>query len=131
MAARLNYTLEAGYELESSALDRNGGLVFAPSLDDTVTLQFRNAINSSLENLDNAMDNITRARSRVGARLNMLDTAKELNEGMNVELQDLRSRIRDLDYAEALTEVQMKTFILQSAQNTFVRMTGLSLFNFI
>lgn len=131
VAAELNYDLQTGFGLESSALDRNGGLVYSPTLEDTVTLQFRDAMNSSLENLDNALDNLTRARSRMGARLNMLETAKDANEGMNVELQDFLSRIRDLDYAEALTEVQMKSFILQSAQSTFVKMTGLSLFNFL
>lgn len=131
VAAQLSYTLDAGFELESSALDRNGGLVFSPTLENTVTLQFREAMDSSLENLDNALDNLTRARSRMGARLNMLEAAQDANEGMNVELQDFLSRIRDLDYAKALTDVQMKTFILQSAQSTFVKMTGLSLFNFL
>ena len=127
----LDYTLTDGYELTSSALDRNGGLIFSPTLADTVTFQFREAINSGIANLDNALNNVTRARSRVGARLNMLETSKDLNEGMNVELKDLLSNIRDLDYAKALTEVQLKTFILQSAQSTFVKMTSLSLFSFI
>lgn len=131
VAARLSYDLLGGYEISSSALDRDGGVISSPTLADTTTYQFREAIDSSLENLDSALDNLTRARSRMGARLNMLETAMDSNEGISVELQDFLSRIRDLDYAEALTEVQMKSFILQSAQSTFVKTTSLSLFNFL
>jgi len=131
VAARLEYTLQPGYTLESSIADRDGGLLSTPTLDDTLTLQFRESMNSSLANLDNALNNVTQSRSRIGARLNMLESAQDLNESMTVELKEFQSKIRDLDYAKALTEVQMKTFILQAAQNTFVRVTGLSLFNFL
>ncbi|MEC8009158.1 MAG: flagellar hook-associated protein FlgL [Pseudomonadota bacterium] len=131
VAATLDYTLAPGYEISSNIGDAYGGLISDANIEDTLTLQFREAIDLSLANIDNALENISRSRSGVGARLTMLETTLELNEGLNVELQTFLSDIVDLDYAEAITEVQLKSFVLQSAQSTFVKMAGLSLFNYI
>jgi flagellar hook-associated protein 3 FlgL len=46
-------------------------------------------------------------------------------------VETLVSEIRDLDYAEAITRLQQELVTLQAAQQSFVRIQGLSLFQFL
>lgn len=131
VAARLVYQAAEGFELTSNINSQNGGLVHTPPASDAVSVQLREGLNASISNLDNALNNVSRARSEMGARLSMLENTQESNEGLNVDLQGFLSKLKDVDYAEALTEVQLKTFIMQAAQNTFVKTSNLSLFNFL
>ena len=41
------------------------------------------------------------------------------------------SGLRDLDYAKALSDLTLQTQTLQAAQQSFAKINGLSLFNFI
>ena len=41
------------------------------------------------------------------------------------------SQIEDLDYAEAITQLNLKSVGLQAAQQVYVKVQGLSLFNFL
>jgi flagellar hook-associated protein 3 FlgL len=41
------------------------------------------------------------------------------------------SDIRDLDYAEAVSRLQNDLFVLQAAQQSFARIEGNSLFNYL
>jgi len=44
-------------------------------------------------------------------------------------MQDVLSRIQDLDFAKAVSDLTYQSFVLQAAQQSFVRISGLSLFN--
>jgi len=46
-------------------------------------------------------------------------------------LQTVRSEIEDLDFAEAISRMTFQTTALQAAQQTFVRIQALNLFEFI
>jgi len=130
VAAQLSYTLNENFTLQSDVKDDEGGLI--PSDDSSrQEASFSDLISTSLANIDNLIDNLSDGRSKIGARLNMLDTTISLNAAFNQELDGFLSDIQDLDYAAALTEVQYKTFILQASQNTFVKITGLTLFNYL
>jgi len=39
--------------------------------------------------------------------------------------------LQDLDYAEAISRLSLQTTALQAAQQTFARVQGLNLFNFL
>ena len=45
--------------------------------------------------------------------------------------KDIKSGIEDLDFAEAVSRMQMESFILQAAQQSFAQTSRLSLFDFI
>lgn len=93
--------------------------------------QFRNAMNRFLADVDQGMENILAVRSRVGARLNALDEQQNLNEDFLLQIQSTISQIRDLDYAEAASRMNLQLIGLEAAQQTFVRVQGLSLFNYL
>ncbi|MCP1675614.1 flagellar hook-associated protein 3 FlgL [Natronocella acetinitrilica] len=93
--------------------------------------RFLNAGNSALGNLDQALDNILNIRSEVGARLNAVDGERRANESSLLDLREAKSNIEDVDYAKAISELNLRQVGLQAAQQSYVRIQGLSLFNFL
>jgi flagellar hook-associated protein 3 FlgL len=54
-----------------------------------------------------------------------------LNEDRALRMQSKLSGIRDLDYAEAIGEFQLNQVALQAAQQAYVQMSRLSLFDYL
>ena len=92
---------------------------------------FRNALNVGMQNLDQAMTHVDDIRSSVGSRLNVIDSENDINESLLVQAKSALSLVEDLDYAEAITELNKRTLALQAAQQSFVKIQNLSLFEFI
>jgi flagellar hook-associated protein 3 FlgL len=86
---------------------------------------------ANLDDIDAVMDNLSNFRSRTGARLNALDVQDNANEGLIVHSKQLLSDLEDLDLAEAITELNLRRTGLEAAQQSYVRVQGLSLFNFL
>ncbi len=101
--------------------------------DQTATMNaaMRNRLNNGLINLDRAMENVDQKRSIVGSRLNVVESERMINENLLVEAQGSLSVVEDLDYAEAITRLNRQTLALQAAQQSYVQVQNLSLFNFI
>jgi len=88
-------------------------------------------IAKTLDNLDNAQTRLMEVQGEVGARLNTLESSRDLNADTRFHSKELLSDLEDLDYAEASTRLQMESMVLSAAQQSFVKVSGLSLFNFI
>ncbi|MCR8921391.1 flagellar hook-associated protein FlgL [Dasania sp. GY-MA-18] len=88
-------------------------------------------IDDSLTNFAAAESSLGQVWAEVGARLNTAESVKALHEGVGLLNQELISDIRDLDYAEAISRLSQETFVLEAAQQTFSRVSSLSLFNFL
>jgi len=86
---------------------------------------------ASLAQLDRAMDHLLEFRALVGARLNAVDSQQNINEALLLQLETTRSNIEDLDYAEAASRLSQESVTLQAAQQAFVRVQNLNLFNFL
>ncbi len=93
--------------------------------------QFHNAMNRGLNNVDQALDHMLRVRGDVGARLNNLDSQQNINEDYILQLEQTLSSVKDLDYAEAISRLNLQMVALEAAQQAFVKTQGLSLFNFL
>jgi len=100
-------------------------------VDDATRGHFGNAIARFLGDVDQAMDNILETRAKVGARLNAIDSQMAVNDDAILYAQVNLSAVQDLDYAEAASRMQLELLGLQAAQQAFVKVQGLSLFNFI
>jgi len=88
-------------------------------------------IASFLNNTDRAIANVIDVRTRIGGRLNSIDSQKSDNEARSFQLQKVLSEVKDLDFAEAVSNLTFQTTALQVAQQSFVQVQNLSLFNFI
>lgn len=93
--------------------------------------QLTDLINETLYNLDRAEDNFSMVTSQIGARQNTLDSVRDMQSGVVLVNEQVLSELRDLDYAEALSRLTLETFTLEAAQQSFARVSNLSLFNFL
>ncbi|MES2563842.1 MAG: flagellar hook-associated protein FlgL [Pseudomonadota bacterium] len=87
-----------------------------------------NAISSSL---DRAMERISTTRASTGVRLHELDTAVSTATDLGLSYTADLSRLQDLDYAAALSELTQRQFNLEAAQKSYVAITQLKLFDFL
>jgi flagellar hook-associated protein 3 FlgL len=94
-------------------------------------LRLRDLVSESLDNLDSAQTNISTVRAKIGARLNVLDSTSGLQDGVSLTNQKVLSQVQDLDYASAISQLNMENLTLQAAQQSFAKISGLSLFNFL
>jgi len=88
-------------------------------------------ISVSLGNLQNAQSSLLEVRSSVGARLNLVETNRGNGEDIKLATQKSLSELQDLDYAEAVSKLSQETFMLEAAQASFARISGLTLFNYL
>ncbi|MBU2887250.1 flagellar hook-associated protein FlgL [Gilvimarinus agarilyticus] len=88
-------------------------------------------VGQTLANLDNAVTNISVVQGEVGARLNTLESTREQNLDTKLYTETVLNDLEALDYAEAATRLEMQQLVLSAAQQSFVKVAGLSLFNYI
>lgn len=84
-----------------------------------------------LDDIDEVLDNMSSARSSIGARQRAMDQQREQNADAILRMEQTRSGLQDLDYAEAATNLNRHTAALEAAQLSFSRIQNLSLFNFL
>lgn len=89
----------------------------------------RDAVAVALTNLDHGMVSVDEARGNIGARLNVIETTLTDNEDVALVNKGVQAELRELDYAEALSRLSMQTVVLEAAQQSYVKISGLSLFN--
>ncbi len=85
----------------------------------------------TLTQMDSALQKVSDIRASVGARMNTIEQQRSANDAIALVLEENRSALRDVDYAEAVSRFEQQVLALQAAQQTFVRVQGLSLFNFL
>ncbi|PAV26228.1 flagellar hook-associated protein 3 [Tamilnaduibacter salinus] len=88
-------------------------------------------IANSLKNLDNAQSSILQVQTDLGGRLNAVDSTREFLTDSSVFTEEIRSKLQDVDYAEAISELSFQSFVLQAAQQSFAQTSQLSLFDSI
>ncbi|MFK7862708.1 MAG: flagellar hook-associated protein FlgL [Pseudohongiellaceae bacterium] len=108
----------------SSQLDR---------LEDTPTDRalLTDSIASVLTNLNNAQTRLLEGQSSVGSRLNQVESVRSSNADVRLATQASLSELQDLDFAAAVSQLSQETFILEAAQASFARVSGLTLFNYL
>lgn len=84
-----------------------------------------------LTNLQGALENILKTQTAIGARQLEIDSVKETNDGLDLQYSSTISEIQDLDYTKALSDFMQAQTTLQAAQQTFQKVQGMSLFNYI
>jgi flagellar hook-associated protein 3 FlgL len=88
-------------------------------------------ISETLDNLESSQTNISTVRAKIGARLNTLQSSSDLQDGLGLVNKQVLSEVRDLDYASAISQLTQENLVLQAAQQSFAKISGLTLFNFL
>jgi flagellar hook-associated protein 3 FlgL len=114
-----------------STLDRLIAAIDAPVGNPADRAELHSNIGQRLADLDNALAHVIDVRGEIGARVRALDQQEDLNADFAVHLNTTLSAVRDLDYAEALSELSQQLFGLDAAQQAFARAQNLSLFKYL
>jgi flagellar hook-associated protein 3 FlgL len=126
-------TGDSGNDVFMKVDDGAGGVssMFAALNDFAANLDANTPSATTLTRLDSAMNSVLDTRASVGARLNTIDNQKSANDSFSLVLEKNRSSLKDLDYTEAVSRFQRQLLALQASQQTFVKIEGLSLFNYL
>jgi flagellar hook-associated protein 3 FlgL len=81
--------------------------------------------------LDSAMDHLLTINASTGVRLRELDSSQNISQDLDLRYEQDLSRLQDLDYAKALSDLAQTQFSLEAAQKSYVAVTSLKLFDFI
>jgi flagellar hook-associated protein 3 FlgL len=92
-------------------------------------LNTRDAVAVAITNLDNGMESVSRVQGEIGARLNIIESSQTDNEDVSLLNKAVQADLRELDYAEALSRLSFQTIILEAAQQSYVKISSLNLFN--
>ena len=100
-----------------------------PEANDKVS--FHNSMNRTLTDLNQTLDNMLEVRGDIGARLNALDSQETINDAYKIQVREILSNVEDLDFAEAVSRLNLEMTGLEASQKAFTRVQNISLFNFL
>lgn len=86
---------------------------------------------NTITRLDSSINVVSNTRSAIGSRINTIESQKNTNDSFSLILKENRSALEDIDYAEAISRFEQQLLALQASQQTFSRIQGLSLFNYL
>lgn len=86
-------------------------------------------IEDTLTNLDFAEAALSKTRSDLGARMNVVENTRELAADVKVVNRETLSKLQDADYAESVSQLAIQTYLLEAAQQSYTTISRLSLFN--
>ena len=92
---------------------------------------YQNGLNTAMTGIDNALNHVLTVRASAGIRLKELDTAESSAADIGLHHEENLSRLQDLDYARALSDLAQEQVYLEAAQKSFMQITSLRLFDFI
>ncbi len=107
------------------------GALEAPTSTPGADAKYISEIGFAVTNLDQASSNILRVRAQIGSSMNEIDSLGSLNDSLGLQYQQTLSELQDLDYAKAISDLTYQQTILQAAQQSFAKISQLSLFNFL
>lgn len=99
-----------------------GEPTFGPALTALTNLRdhlnagdFTAVSSSDIAAVDGALDAILSARATVGAKMNRLEAAQERRTLLQVNLEDLRSKTEDTDFAEAISKFAIQETVYKAS----------------
>ena len=146
-SAELNVQVDSGYEVQinSSGINLVGQVeritggnsknldIFAVTKDFIAALgtNTKTDISRSIDEFDELGNQVGGQIANLGIRQNLLEERLEIIEEKKTVYEQLLSNIEDTDYSEAITSLSSDMLALEAAQNTFAKVTQMTLFNFL
>lgn len=88
-------------------------------------------VSTALQQLDVGQEDILRTRAQIGSQMTETEVLRNLGTDRDVQYASTLSDLQDLDYAEAITRLTRQQTSLEAAQQSFMKVSGLSLFNYL
>ena len=90
--------------------------------------KMHNVLNGAMQKLDMNYDNILTVRASVGARMNEIEAIDSSGKLQGLHLASEISRLEDLDYYSASTQLELRTSALEAAALAFKKIQSTNLF---
>lgn len=103
----------------------------AKATPDATAASRRNQLIGISSNLDRALDNVLKVRTDIGARRLELDSLSNVGQDVDLQYKADLSRLEDLDYNKAISDMSRKQMILEASQLSFKQTSKLSLFDLL
>ncbi|MEH6355998.1 MAG: flagellar hook-associated protein FlgL [Marinobacter sp.] len=125
------FTIETGDKQSVFKTIENliSGLDILSKSDGAGSDAYNDLIAGSLANLDNAQESFILKQTELGGRMNSVESTQAFLEDSALYSKEIRSQLQDIDYAEAISRLSFQSFVLQAAQQSFARVSQLSLFD--
>lgn len=101
-----------------------------PSSDNPASqAALRNTMNSAIQRISENYDNVLTVRSSVGTRLNEIDALSANGALRTINYKQELSRLEDLDYYQATTQLELRKSALEAAALAFRKIQSTNLFS--
>jgi len=91
----------------------------------------QNVLATGIRQFGNSLDNVLTVRSSVGSRMQELDALDTIGQNRDLNNAQTLSGLQDLDYASAITEYYQRQTALQGAQQSFMQIQNMNLFQYL
>ncbi|WP_374260836.1 flagellar hook-associated protein FlgL [Zoogloea sp.] len=85
----------------------------------------------TIAGMDATQESVSRVRSGVGSRMVEVETQQNINSNLDLQYTQTLSRLQDADYAQVVSDLTQQQTYLQAAQQSFLKVSNLSLFNYL
>lgn len=106
-------------------------LITALNNPTTTATDLQTALNTFSGQVSTSFDNVTNAQMSVGTRLQQIEEMDKSGASREAQFTESLSALQDLDYNKALSDLSRQQLVLQAAQQTFAKLSDMSLFNFL
>lgn len=89
------------------------------------------AVSQAIEGMDQALDQVLTVRASVGSRMVEVDALETVGSDLDIQYEQTLSRLQDVDLTQAISDLTLQRTLLEASQQSFLRITNLSLFNFL
>jgi flagellar hook-associated protein 3 FlgL len=93
--------------------------------------KLNNSLGNAINNIDQALAQTSNIRATIGARLNTITTQQSVSSSQQIQLKSSISSLQSLDYAAALTTLNLQSTTLSASMQAYTLTQGLSLFKYI
>lgn len=121
----------SGSEDVFQTIDALAASLNSPLSTDASKAKFQNQVGNVLQQLDQTEAHFLNIRTSVGARLSMLQNIESTRQDSATQIESALSGIRGSDYTEAVSRLTQQTLGLQAAQQSYVKIAQLSLFQYL
>ena len=92
---------------------------------------FQNKLNNVISNMNNALTSVLGTNASAGSWQNEVTAVQTVNTNISLNYSQTLSGLQDLDYASAISSFSQNQTLLEAARQTYSKIQGLSLFQYI
>lgn len=101
------------------------------SANDSTKAAFKNQMTLVSNNLGQALASVLSVQTSIGARRTELDSLISASTDADTQYQSNLSRLQDLDYTQAASDMANQKMVLDAAQLSFSQISKMSLFSYL